>query len=296
MPATGESQQRCPTRLTVALAAATAHQPNLLDVYARDDGHRHGADSADAVALCVVRHCAQAGFTLTRGGPGRGAPAVGLGGDGHSAVSRVAGLLPASPPATTPGCRRTTCTPEVSVLGAMLLSGRAIGEACELVDARDFYRAGTTASLRPSEPCITVASPPTRSPSPTSWNAAAGWATWGAVAIADLLQAVPTSAHAMHYARVVADQALLRRLVDAGTQVVSLGWEPSEEDAHPLVARARRRRAGHVLVQLMPTLSNPSSTGRPSNPCRAHSVGPSVVVRRSATISPSGSGRKASYF
>src|SRR5690606_32997062 len=40
----------------------------------------------------------------------------------------------------------------------------------------------------------------------------------------DLVHAVPTAANAAYYARIVAERAVLRRLVEAGTRIVQLGY------------------------------------------------------------------------
>lgn len=44
-----------------------------------------------------------------------------------------------------------------------------------------------------------------------------------------LLASVPTAANARYYAEIVAEKAVLRRLIDAGTRVVQLGYEAQED-------------------------------------------------------------------
>ncbi len=51
----------------------------------------------------------------------------------------------------------------------------------------------------------------------------------GAPYIHTLLASVPTAANARYYAEIVAEKAVLRRLVDAGTRVVQLGFEAAED-------------------------------------------------------------------
>lgn len=51
----------------------------------------------------------------------------------------------------------------------------------------------------------------------------------GAPYIHTLLASVPTAANARYYAEIVAEKAVLRRLVDAGTRVVQLGYEAAED-------------------------------------------------------------------
>lgn len=51
----------------------------------------------------------------------------------------------------------------------------------------------------------------------------------GAGYISELVHRVPTAANVRYYARIVAEQATLRRLVEAGTRVVQLGYEATED-------------------------------------------------------------------
>nr|WP_083987781.1 replicative DNA helicase [Corynebacterium mustelae] len=50
----------------------------------------------------------------------------------------------------------------------------------------------------------------------------------GAPYLHTLISSVPTAANARYYAEIVAEKAILRRLVDAGTRVVQLGYEGTE--------------------------------------------------------------------
>ena len=51
----------------------------------------------------------------------------------------------------------------------------------------------------------------------------------GAAALADVVQAVPHAAHATHYAAIVRDKALLRSLIDAGTDILRDAYDASDE-------------------------------------------------------------------
>ena len=51
----------------------------------------------------------------------------------------------------------------------------------------------------------------------------------GAPYLHTLLASVPTAANARYYAEIVAEKAVLRRLIDAGTRVVQLGYEAQED-------------------------------------------------------------------
>jgi replicative DNA helicase len=127
---------------------------------------------------------------------------------------------------------------EVSVLGAALLSRNAASEAVEVLAADHFYRnahrtvfEGVQDLLSLGEPIDTVTL--------TEWLARRDRLdeVGGPAALHDLTVAVPTAANAAYYARIVRERALLRRLIDAGTEVAKLGYE-STEDADTVVDKA----------------------------------------------------------
>ena len=62
----------------------------------------------------------------------------------------------------------------------------------------------------------------------------------GAAALADVVQAVPHAAHATHYAAIVRDKALLRSLIDAGTDILRDAYDGSDEPRQ-LLARAEEK-------------------------------------------------------
>jgi replicative DNA helicase len=114
---------------------------------------------------------------------------------------------------------------EQSVLGGMLLSKDAIADVVEVVRATDFYRPAHQTIFdvvvdlygkgEPADP-ITVSGELTR----LGEIGRVG----GAPYLHTLLSSVPTAANAGFYARIVAEQAILRRLVEAGTRIVQLGY------------------------------------------------------------------------
>jgi replicative DNA helicase len=127
---------------------------------------------------------------------------------------------------------------EVSVLGAALLSRNAASEAVEVLKSDHFYRnahrvvfEGIQDLLSLGEPIDTVTL--------TEWLARRDRLdeVGGPAALHDLTVAVPTAANAAYYARIVRERALLRRLIDAGTEVAKLGYEATE-DADTVVDRA----------------------------------------------------------
>ena len=119
---------------------------------------------------------------------------------------------------------------EQSVLGAMLLSKDAIADVVELVREADFYRPShqtiyaTVLDLYGrGEPvdAVTVASDLTKSGEISRVG--------GASYLHTLVSLVPTAANANYYGRIVREQAILRRLVEAGTRIVSMGYSGTGE-------------------------------------------------------------------
>ena len=58
--------------------------------------------------------------------------------------------------------------------------------------------------------------------------------------LADVLEAVPHAAHATHYAQIVRDKAILRNLIDAGTDILREAYDESDEPRQ-LLARAEEK-------------------------------------------------------
>lgn len=114
---------------------------------------------------------------------------------------------------------------EQSTLGGMLLSKDAVADVVEVVRGQDFYIPkhevvfdAILSLYSHGEPTdvITVTDELTK-------NGALGRAG-GADYLHTLTSLVPTAANAGYYASIVADRALLRRLVEAGTRIVQMGY------------------------------------------------------------------------
>ncbi|MFM7359510.1 MAG: DnaB-like helicase C-terminal domain-containing protein, partial [Actinomycetota bacterium] len=146
---------------------------------------------------------------------------------------------------------------EQSVLGGMLLSKDAIGEVVEIIRQRDFYRPAHELIFdviidlygrgEPAD-AVTVSAVLTK----RGEIAKAG----GAPYLHTLISAVPTAANAGYYARIVRERAIARRLVEAGTKIVQLGYAAEGEIddvvdlAEQEVYQVTERRAGEDFVQL----------------------------------------------
>jgi len=133
---------------------------------------------------------------------------------------------------------------EQSVLGGMLLSKDAIADVVEVLQPGDFYRPAHQLVYDavldlygrgdPADP-VTVAADLTR-------RGELG-RVGGAPYLHTLMSSVPTAANAGYYARIVAEQAILRRLVEAGTRIVQLGYgsaSGSGLDVDEVVDRAQQ--------------------------------------------------------
>ncbi|MGA8117152.1 MAG: replicative DNA helicase [Actinocatenispora sp.] len=155
------------------------------------------------------------------------------GGADHGALPRPAGPSEGPPrprPAQQGGGDFERTPPqdvaaEQCVLGGMLLSKDAIADVVEILKTNDFYQPkhgiifdaildlysrGEPADL------ITVASALVDSGDHNRVG--------GATYLHTLVSSVPTAANAAYYARIVADRAVLRRLIEAGTRVTQLGY------------------------------------------------------------------------
>ena len=129
---------------------------------------------------------------------------------------------------------------EQSVLGSMLLNKDAIAESLQSVKAHDFYRPAHESIFSAildlfgrGEPAdaITVADELTK----RGELARIGGASY----LHELVQAVPTAANASYYAEIVHERAVLRRLVEAGTRIVQMGYGQGEGDVEDIVNRAQ---------------------------------------------------------
>jgi replicative DNA helicase len=119
---------------------------------------------------------------------------------------------------------------EESVLGSMLLSKDAIAEVLELLHEDDFYRPAHRTVFRTilelyghgdAVDAVTVQEALRRSGALADIG--------GAPFLHTLVASVPTAANAGHYARIVKEAGVLRRLIDVGTQIVQLGFETPQD-------------------------------------------------------------------
>ncbi|MFF2394586.1 replicative DNA helicase [Nocardia sp. NPDC058114] len=130
---------------------------------------------------------------------------------------------------------------EQSVLGGMLLSKDAIADVVEVLRPGDFYRPAHQAIYdtildlygrgEPADP-VTVSAGLDRRGELKRIG--------GPPYLVTLTQTVPTAANAGFYAEIVAEKAILRRLVEAGTRIVQFGYAGADgQDVAEVVDRAQ---------------------------------------------------------
>ena len=146
---------------------------------------------------------------------------------------------------------------EQSVLGGMLLSKDAIADVIEILRSNDFYRPAHEIIYEsiielyghgePVDP-VTVSAELTK----RGEIAKVG----GAPYLHTLLSSVPTAANANYYARIVREQSILRKLIEAGTKVVQLGYagegevDDTVDKAQAEIFAVTERRASEDYVKL----------------------------------------------
>lgn len=119
---------------------------------------------------------------------------------------------------------------EQSVLGGMLLSTDAISAVVEVIRGDDFYKPAHEMIYEAivdlygrGEPAdaITVSDALTKRGELQRVG--------GAAYLHELIESVPTAANAQFYAEIVAERSVLRRMVNAGTKIVQLGYAQDGE-------------------------------------------------------------------
>jgi len=162
---------------------------------------------------------------------------------------------------------------EQSVLGGMMLSKDAIADVVEALHGADFYRPAHQTIFEVvldlygrGEPvdAVTVAAELTK----RGEIARVG----GAPYLHTLISSVPTAANAGYYAKIVAERAILRRLVEAGTRIVQLGYSGVGNEVDDIVDRAqaaiydvteRRQTEDYSVLEslLQPTMDEIEASG-----------------------------------
>lgn len=131
---------------------------------------------------------------------------------------------------------------EISVLGAMLIDGDAVAKAMEIVDDSMFYREANRRIYRVMARLFErgqVVDPVTLSEELKKTDELES--VGGMAYLAELLDAVPTAANIEYHARIVRERALLRRLIDASTQIIRSAYDMGEKTVDQVLDEAEQR-------------------------------------------------------
>ncbi len=151
---------------------------------------------------------------------------------------------------------------EQAVLGAMLLSRDAIARVIEILHSDSFYYEHHGIIFRVIVELFEKGLPVdlvsvTEELRSRNLLDKVG----GSVYLASLLDVVPTAANVEYYANIVSEKALLRKLINAGTEIVSLGYRENEspellvDKAEQLIFEIAQRHRFRTLVPLREILA-----------------------------------------
>ncbi len=130
---------------------------------------------------------------------------------------------------------------EQGVLGSILIDPDALVEVADELRTEDFYRDAhrliyeailTLYDRREQADFITICEVLERRGKLKDVG--------GSDYVVSLVNSVPTSANALYYGRIVQRLATLRRLIDAGTQIVGMGYSPEDGDVAGVLDRAEQ--------------------------------------------------------
>ncbi|MFM1784145.1 MAG: replicative helicase [Actinomycetota bacterium] len=128
---------------------------------------------------------------------------------------------------------------EQSTLGGMLLSQEAVADVFEFITGADFYAPkhelifnAILSLFGKGEPTDVIAVTDELNKQGNLLRAG------GADYLHSLTSYVPTAANASYYAKIVADKAILRRLIEAGTRIAQSGYE-NQGEVEDLVNQAQ---------------------------------------------------------
>lgn len=152
---------------------------------------------------------------------------------------------------------------EQSVLGAILLDNEAISEIIEILLPEDFYKEVHRKIFRSilelverNEPADLVTL--TNELKKKNELERIG----GAAYLASLVEAVPTSANILHYARIVKDKAVVREVISVATDIASKGYEETSDTAEfldhaeKLIFGVSEKRQSNSLMPIAPIIKD----------------------------------------
>ena len=129
---------------------------------------------------------------------------------------------------------------EQSVLGSMMLSKDAMADVIETVRANDFYRPAHETIFETATKLYNSGDPVDALTVGSELQKAGVLAkVGGAEYLHTLISIVPSAASAGYYARLVREQAILRKLVEAGTRIANMGYDADGAEVDEVVDSAQ---------------------------------------------------------
>lgn len=131
---------------------------------------------------------------------------------------------------------------ERSLLGSVLISQDAFFKIVDIVKPDDFYDPGHKLIFG-AVMKLTEAQKPVDLVSLTNILSERGelQAVGGNSYIAELTSAVATASHAKHYAEIIAEKSIRRRLISASEDIVALSFDESDSDASSILDSAEQK-------------------------------------------------------
>ncbi|GAE87754.1 replicative DNA helicase [Acetivibrio straminisolvens] len=124
---------------------------------------------------------------------------------------------------------------EQSVIGAILLDKEVLSSVTEIISSQDFYREDHREIFEAIMDLYEKAEPIdliTVSEQLKIRGSLEG--VGGLEYLTNLASSVPTTANAKHYAKIVEEKSILRKLIRASSEIVNMGYEASEEVSYVL--------------------------------------------------------------
>lgn len=119
---------------------------------------------------------------------------------------------------------------EQSVLGSMLLDKEAVSTVSEVIKSEDFYREDHREIFEAVMELFDKARPIDLITIAEQLKLRGSLENVGGLEyLTNIATSVPTTANARHYARIVEEKSILRKLIRASGEIVNMGYEASEE-------------------------------------------------------------------
>ncbi len=129
---------------------------------------------------------------------------------------------------------------EQSVLGAMMLSKDAMADVIEVVRATDFYKPAHETIFDTAVKLYNSGDPVDALTVGAELQRAGAIARIGGTEyLHTLIAMVPSAASAGYYARLVREQSILRKLVEAGTRIANMGYDADGAEVDDVVDSAQ---------------------------------------------------------